>query len=84
MAKLLPVNGWEHRWKDSDSNVELNDTRSNWRTEAANQKGGSEWEPIKNLFKNSAYEPDSLVHLHKLLLPSPRNHWSATGPRRRP
>jgi hypothetical protein len=25
--------------------------------------------------------PTSLVHLHKLLLPSPRNHWSATGPR---
>jgi hypothetical protein len=24
----------------------------------ANQKGGSEWEPIKILFKNSAYEPD--------------------------
>jgi hypothetical protein len=25
--------------------------------------------------------PISLVHLHKLLLPSPRSHWSATGPR---
>jgi hypothetical protein len=24
----------------------------------ANQRGGSEWEPIKILFKNSAYEPD--------------------------
>jgi hypothetical protein len=29
MAKLLPVNGWEHRYRGSDSNVELNDTRSN-------------------------------------------------------
>jgi hypothetical protein len=29
MAKLLPVNGWEHRCRGSDSNVELNDTRSN-------------------------------------------------------
>jgi hypothetical protein len=25
--------------------------------------------------------PISLVHFHKLLLPSPRSHWSATGPR---
>jgi hypothetical protein len=25
--------------------------------------------------------PISLVHIHKLFLPSPRNHWSATGPR---
>jgi hypothetical protein len=25
--------------------------------------------------------PISLVHLHKILLPSPRNDWSATGPR---
>jgi hypothetical protein len=25
--------------------------------------------------------PISLVRLHKLLLPSPRSHWSATGPR---
>jgi hypothetical protein len=24
----------------------------------ANQRGESEWEPIKILFKNSAYEPD--------------------------
>jgi hypothetical protein len=24
----------------------------------ANQRGGSEWEPIKTLFKNSAYEPN--------------------------
>jgi hypothetical protein len=24
----------------------------------ANQRGGSEWEPIKILFKNLAYEPD--------------------------
>jgi hypothetical protein len=29
MAKLLPVNGWEHHCRGSDSNVELNDTRSN-------------------------------------------------------
>jgi hypothetical protein len=29
-----------------------------WRTESANQRGGSEWEPIKILFKNSAYEPN--------------------------
>jgi hypothetical protein len=29
MAKLLPVNGREHRCSGSDSNVELNDTRSN-------------------------------------------------------
>jgi hypothetical protein len=28
-----------------------------WRTETVNQRGGSEWEPIKILFKNSAYEP---------------------------
>jgi hypothetical protein len=25
--------------------------------------------------------PISLMHLHTLLLPSPRSHWSATGPR---
>jgi hypothetical protein len=25
--------------------------------------------------------PISLMHLHALLLPSPRSHWSATGPR---
>jgi hypothetical protein len=24
----------------------------------ANQRGGSEWDPIKILFKNSTYEPD--------------------------
>jgi hypothetical protein len=29
-----------------------------WRTETANQRGGSEWEPIKITFKNSAYEPN--------------------------
>jgi hypothetical protein len=28
------------------------------RTETANQRGGSEWEPIKILFKNTAYEPN--------------------------
>jgi hypothetical protein len=31
--------------------------------------------------KTRPINPISLVHLHKLLLPSPRSHWSATRPR---
>jgi hypothetical protein len=41
------------------------------------REGGSEWESIKILFKNSAYEPDFTLappHLRKLLLPSSRSH----------
>jgi hypothetical protein len=49
----------------------------------ANQRGGSEWEPIKILPKNSAYEPRSHGYLRKLFLPNPRSHWSAAGPRRK-
>jgi hypothetical protein len=44
---------------------------------------GGEWEPIKILLKNSAMNAKLLEHLRKLLLPNPRSHWSATGPRRK-
>jgi hypothetical protein len=51
--------------------------------ERRTREGGSAWEPIKILLKNSAMNAKLLGHLRKLLLPNPRSHWSATGPRRK-
>jgi hypothetical protein len=58
-----------------------------WRTNTANQRGGSEWEPIKILLKgdrdSNKMNSTSNTGL-RLNYPSwsrPRSHWSATDPR---
>jgi hypothetical protein len=52
-----------------------------WKTGMVNQRGGSEWEPIKILLKNSAYEPKITLRPPALLLPNPHSNWNATRPR---
>jgi hypothetical protein len=63
------------------------DSLINWRTETANQRGGSEWEPIKNHLEgdrgSNKMNTASNTHL-RLNYPTwsrPHSYWSATDPR---
>jgi hypothetical protein len=61
-----------------------------WRTETANRRGGSEWEPIKILLEgdwdsnkmNTA--SNTRLRLNYPCWSRPRSHWSATDPRNQP
>jgi hypothetical protein len=76
-----PVNKWEIK----ESALP---THCRWRTKTANQRGGSEWEPIKILLEGDRGSNKMITTSNtrvRLNYPSwsrPRSHWSATDPRR--
>jgi hypothetical protein len=74
---------YHYAMHENDWNIEM----MVWRTETANQRGGSEWEPIKIRLEgdrgSNKMNTASNTHLrlNYLCWSRPHSHWSATDPR---
>jgi hypothetical protein len=72
--------------RDGDGECSLSALKDR-RTDTANQRGGSEWEPIKNLLEGDGGSnkmnttSNTRLPTYYPSWPTPHSHWSATGPR---